>query len=97
MKKCDRICATKAPGEENRLRILRLLMKRSRRVSKITEVLTITQCNTSKHLRVLREAALVEVSKRVYALAEDFRSHLTENANVLDLGCCKFYFDKLPR
>lgn len=101
MKKFDCICAMKALGEENRLRILRLLMNRPRSVSEITRALTITQYNTSKHLRVLREAALVEVSKqgqhRVYALAEDFRSHLTENANVLDLGCCKFYFDKLPR
>ncbi len=91
----------KALGEENRLRMLRLLMKRACSVNEIAEALDITQYNASKHLKVLREAALVEVSKqaqqRVYALAGDFRSHLSGNANVLDLGCCKFYFDKLPR
>jgi DNA-binding transcriptional ArsR family regulator len=100
-RKFDCITALKALGEENRLRILRLLLKKERSVNEIVAALKATQYNVSKHLKVLREAALVEVTKqaqhRVYALAEDFRSHLSENANVLDLGCCQFYFDKLPR
>ena len=99
-KKFDCICALKALGEENRLRILRLLLKKERSVNEIVTALRASQYNVSKHLKVLREAALVEVTKqgqqRVYALAEDFRSHLTDNTNVLDLGCCRFYFDKLP-
>lgn len=100
-KKFDCIPALKALGEEHRMRILRLLLKKERTVNEMVEALHITQYNVSKHLKVLRDAALVEVVKqgqqRVYSLAEDFRSHLSENSNVLDLGCCQFHFDKLPR
>jgi DNA-binding transcriptional ArsR family regulator len=100
-RKFDCICALKALGEETRLRILRLLLKKERSVNEIVTALGATQYNISRHLRVLREAALVTVTKhaqqRVYALAGDFRSHLSENSNVLDLGCCQFDFNKLPR
>ncbi len=100
-KKFDCIHALKALGEENRMRILRLLLTKERTVTEIVTAVRATQYNVSKHLKVLREASLVEVEKqgqqRVYSLAEDFRSHLSENANVLDLGCCQFHFDKLPK
>lgn len=100
-RKFDCISALKALGEETRMRILRLLLKKERSVNEIVAALDASQYNVSRHLRVLREAALVEVTKngqqRVYALAEDFRSHLSENSNVLDLGCCQFDFNKLPR
>ena len=47
------------------------------------------------------EAGLLEKEKlgqqRLYALASDFSSHLEENHNVLDLGCCQFDFTKLPK
>ena len=91
----------KALGEENRLRMVRLLLKRKRSVNEISESLDITQYNTSKHLRVLKEAGLVDHEKngqqRLYALAEPFASQLVENHHVLDLGCCQFDFNKLPR
>lgn len=100
-RKFDCISALKALGEENRMRIVRLLLKKERSVNEIVTALKATQYNISRHLRVLREAALVEVTKhgqqRVYALAEDFRSHLSENSDILDLGCCQFDFTKLPR
>ncbi len=91
----------KALGEENRLRIVRQLLKKQRCVNELAEFLDITQYNVSKHLRVLREAGLVSQEKagqqRLYALAEDFTRHLASNANVLDLGCCQFDFSKLPK
>ena len=66
----------------------------------IAETLNLPQYNVSKHLRVLREAELIELEKhgqqRLYALASAFAEHLAENKNVLDLGCCQFHFDKLP-
>ena len=100
-KKFDCIHALKALGEENRMRILRLLIQKERSVNEIVTALKVTQYNISKHLKVLREASLVEVTRqgqlRVYSLAEDFRCHLSKNANVLDLGCCQFHFDKLPK
>lgn len=100
MKKFDCISALKALGEENRVRILRMLLKQPQSVNVISESLSVTQYNVSKHLRVLREAGLVETEKsgqqRIYSLATDFRSHLAENGHVLDLGCCTFDFDQLP-
>lgn len=100
MKDFNCISALKALGEENRLRIVRMLLKQQHNVNEIAETLSITQYNVSKHLRVLREAGLLETEKhgqqRLYTLAVDFRSHLAQNDNVLDLGCCTFHFDKLP-
>lgn len=99
MKIFDCIDALKALGEENRLRIVKMLIKDKHNVNEIAEALQITQYNVSKHLRVLREAGLLETTKqgqqRFYALATDFRTHITENEGVLDLGCCTFHFDKV--
>ena len=101
MKGFDCIAAMKALGEENRLRIVRMLLKRRHSVNEIAEELEISPYNVSKHLRVLRQTGLLEHRKsgqqRLYALATDFRSHLAENRNVLDLGCCQFDFSKLPK
>jgi DNA-binding transcriptional ArsR family regulator len=92
------IHALKALGEETRIRIVQMLLEKERSVNEIAETLAITQYNVSKHLRVLREAGLLEIKKegqqRFYSLAEDFQSHLSKNDNVLDLGCCTFRFDK---
>ncbi len=91
----------KALGEENRLRILRMLLKKQCSVNEIAESLGITQYNVSKHLRVLSEAGLLDREKhgqqRLYALHSDFTSHLENNNNVLDLGCCQFDFAKMPK
>ncbi len=101
VKKFDCIHALKALGEENRMRMVRMLLKKERSVNEIAESLEITQYNVSKHLRVLREAGLLQTEKqgqqRLYSLASDFRSHLSNNNNVLDLGCCTFDFNKLPK
>lgn len=91
----------KALGDENRLRIIRLLMQGQRSVTEIVDTVGLTQYTVSKNLRILREAGLVEPEKnrqqRLYSLAADFTEHLAENKNVLDLGCCQFDFSKLPK
>jgi DNA-binding transcriptional ArsR family regulator len=90
----------KALGETSRLRIIRLLMNKQSSVNEIAEALDLTQYNVSKHLRVLREADLIDQEKsgqqRLYSLAAVFSEHLSQNKNVLDLGCCQFDFAKLP-
>lgn len=90
----------KALGEESRLRIIRMLMKKQCSVNEVAEGLNLPQYTVSKHLRVLREAELIELEKcgqhRLYALASSFAEHLAQNRNVLDLGCCQFDFAKLP-
>ncbi len=82
------------------MRIVRMLLKDKRSVNEISEELSLTQYNVSKHLRVLREAGLVDHEKqgqqRLYTLAANLQKHLMVNDDVLDLGCCQFDFKKLP-
>ncbi len=97
--KIDCVPVLKALGDENRLRMMRLLIAQPLGVNELAERLKITQYNTSKHLRVLREANLVNVSKqgkrREYSVSADFLQQLERNHQVLDLGCCTFRFDRL--
>lgn len=97
----DCIAALKALGEETRLRILRLLFKEQMSVNEITDRLKASQYNVSKHLRIMREAGLLEVEKRgkarLYGVASKLKSRAAANNNVLDLGCCTFRFDMLPK
>jgi DNA-binding transcriptional ArsR family regulator len=97
----DCIDALKALGEVNRMRIINLLLGESLGVTEITERLEISQYNVSKHLRILKEAGLLEMQKegkqRIYSVVPALKVKLAENKNVLDLGCCTFRFDKLPK
>ena len=55
----------------------------------------------SKHLRILKEAGLLEMEKsgkqRLYGVVPSLKDELAANQNVLELDCCTFRFDKLPR
>jgi DNA-binding transcriptional ArsR family regulator len=91
----------KALGELNRLRIMRLLLNKRLGVSAIARRLRLSEYNVSKHLRILKEAGLLEMEKsgkqRFYGLAPSLRDELAANRNVLELKCCTFRFDRLPR
>jgi DNA-binding transcriptional ArsR family regulator len=97
----DCIAALKALGELNRLRIVRLLLKEQLGVNQISKLLEMSQYNVSKHLRILKEAGLVEMEKhgqqRLYAVVPRLKNQLAASKNVLELGCCTFRFDKLPK
>lgn len=67
----DCISALKALGEETRLRILRLLFKKPLGVNEISARLHVSQYNVSKHLRIMREAGLLEI----YEHSHDYFSH----------------------
>ncbi len=64
--------AWSALADPNRRAALELLRERPRPVGELVQRLGLTQPGTSKHLRVLREAGLVQVhveaQRRVYAL-----------------------------
>jgi len=97
----DCISALKALGEETRLRIVRLLFKKPMGVTEIAERLEVSQYNVSKHLRVMREAGLLDVQKsgkqRLYSIIPALKDQVAANSNVLDLGCCTFRLEKLPK
>lgn len=94
----DCVPALKAIGEETRVRIVELLLEQPLGVDEIAEKLGVSQYNVSKHLRILREAGLLNVQKhgrrRLYALPDDIRRQGEANGHVLDLGCCSFQFDQ---
>jgi DNA-binding transcriptional ArsR family regulator len=87
----------KALGDETRWRIVRELISHTMTVTDLTEELNVTQYNISKHLRILRQAGIVETEKHGKHLkcrvAKSFRQQLSRNKNELDLGCCTFRFD----
>jgi ArsR family transcriptional regulator len=53
----------KALGDKSRLRILNMLTQKAMCVCEITEILKLSQSTVSGHLRVLKEAELVDDSK----------------------------------
>ena len=61
VKKLEKIF--KALGDKNRLRIVNMLGEKSMCVCEITQVLQISQSTVSGHLRVLKEASILEDSK----------------------------------
>ena len=69
-----------ALADPHRRRILDLLLDEPRSVGEITERLGLSQPGTSKHLRVLREAGLVEAradaQRRMYELRPDALAEL---------------------
>ena len=91
------ISALKALGDESRLRILRLLMLDRLSVNEISGRLQVSEYNVSKHLRVRKEAGLLEIEKqgqqRFYRVVYKYKSQ----DPVLDLCCCTFRIDKLPQ
>ena len=88
-----------ALAEPSRRRILDLLRRRERSVSDLVARLKLSQPGVSKHLRVLREAGLVQVRRdgrtRWYSLRaqplaevdrwlEPYRAHWTERLDALE-------------
>jgi DNA-binding transcriptional ArsR family regulator len=92
----DCVVALRALGEDTRVRIIGLLIDVPLDVGEISKRVGVSPYNVSKHLRILREAGLLEVKKtgrrHLYALPDAIRRRVTEGS-VLDLGCCSFQFD----
>ena len=93
----DCVSALKALGEDTRVRIVSLLLNAPLGVCEIARRLDMSHYNVSKHLRILREAGLLNVEKhgreRLYVVPERIRKSRA-GVKVLDLGCCRFQFDQ---
>lgn len=90
----------KALSDRTRQRIVKALLSTDLGVNELTDRLDLTQYNTSKHLRILKEAGIVDVraigQRREYFIATTFRRRIEREGAVLDFGCCTFRMDKLP-
>jgi DNA-binding transcriptional ArsR family regulator len=100
MPKSDCTDILKALSDRSRMRIVKALLAEPRGVNEIAEALDISQYNVSKHLRILRQAGIVDVhpdgTRREYCVADAFRKRLAREGSTLDFGCCTFRFDQLP-
>jgi ArsR family transcriptional regulator len=81
-------------ADETRLAVVRQLLDGPRHVGEINEALGLEQSLLSHHLKVLRDAGLVE-SRRdgkavLYSLAPQFRG--STRGAAIDLGCCRLSF-----
>ncbi len=86
----------KALADESRLQIIHELLKQEATVQDLSTILDVQMYNISKHLKVLEANGLVQKRKdgihRIYHISENFRSHISDDNQILDLGCCKFIF-----
>ena len=92
-------CASvlKALGDETRLRILESLLIGEKCVTDLVQELKCSQPHASHHLRILRDAGLVEGhrdGKQVcYKVSPTIQKALTNRqGQALDFGCCELRF-----
>ena len=104
MKTRDSDCCApflKALADKTRWRIVEELLSGPVTVCELAARLKASQYNTSKHLRVLRQAGIVEATRRgkhVHCrIAPAFQRRVARNKNQLDLGCCVFRFERSAR
>ncbi|MFT5300483.1 MAG: DNA-binding transcriptional ArsR family regulator [Mariniblastus sp.] len=90
-------CASvlKVLADETRLAVVELLMDGPLHVGEMNASLNVEQTLLSHHLRVLREAGLVESERKgkqvLYSLANQVQSK--RRGRAINLGCCKISFE----
>lgn len=93
----EKACASKMQvlADETRFTVVRLLMRQPHHVHELNAALGIEPTLLSHHLRILRDAGIVESVRdgkaRLYRLAA--RVHKKSRENILDLGCCTMTFN----
>jgi len=92
IKKAEKIF--KALGERNRLRIINMLMERSMCVCEITDIMDLSQSTVSGHLRVLKEADIIEDTKEGLWVEYSLLKH--NNINKTLFNILKTMFDEDP-
>lgn len=101
MKTNECIHMLKALADETRWRIVHELLAQSCTVNDLVARLSVSQYNVSKHLRILREAGIVEAERHGRCIecriVPVYRLRLSQNRNQLDLGCCIFKFDAIRK
>ena len=90
-------CASmlKVLADETRLTVVRQLLDGPRHVHELNEAMGAEQSLLSHHLKVLRDAGIVEARRDgkavLYRLSPGIESR--RRGKVIDLGCCRLSFD----
>ncbi len=87
-------------GDNTRYQIVQTLLRGEKCVSDLVRTLKTSQPHVSHHLRVLRQAGLVEgmrEGQRIsYRLLPAVREQFADKEEALDFGCCKISFSFSP-
>lgn len=85
----------KVLADQTRLAVVKLLIRKALTVGELNDSLGVEQTLLSHHLRVLRDAAIVQCQREGrsvrYSLSSGFRSR--RRGSAIDLGCCRIVFD----
>ena len=85
----------KALGDDTRLRVVKYLLEGERHAGELQDDLGVEQSLLSHHLRLLRNAGIVESERDgkavLYRLAPAVE--IRRNGRTLDLGCCRLSFE----
>ena len=85
----------KALADETRLEVVKQLMSGPQHVGEINADLQVEQTLLSHHLKVLREAGIVEAERDgkavLYRLSPAVESK--RRGKIIDLGCCQLKFE----
>jgi DNA-binding transcriptional ArsR family regulator len=88
----------KALADETRWGLVQELLKKSATITELSARLGASHYNASKHLRILREAGIVQQEREGKhvrcSVIPEFRHKLAKGKNELDLGCCSFRFER---
>ena len=84
----------RAIGDQTRLHVVRLLLEEPRHVGALNDELNIEQSLLSHHLRVLRDAGIVEAERHgrhvVYSVSPEVATR--RRGPTIDFGCCRVSF-----
>jgi DNA-binding transcriptional ArsR family regulator len=88
-------CAAKLRvlGDPTRMRVIEILMDGPRCVHELMSTLRIEQSLLSHHLRVMRNAGLVEGVRAGKAVRYQLAAGAERRAAALDIGCCQIVFE----
>jgi len=91
----------KALADPTRWQIVQELLYSPFTVNELAQRLKVSPYNASKHLRILREAGIVETArhgKHTHCqIVPAFRRRVAKDKSHLDFGCCVFRFEKSVR
>ena len=86
----------KVLADQTRLAVVRLLIHQSLTVGELNETLEVEQTLLSHHLRVLRDAGVVDFRREGrsirYSISDQVKS--ARRGAAVDLGCCQILFDE---
>ncbi len=85
----------KVLADTTRLSVLEALLEGPKRVADLMELLNVEQTLLSHHLKVLRDAGLVEATRegkaKLYRLAKNVEGSVSGQS--IHLGCCQLSFE----